>query len=90
MLSLVDDAGHDEKKHAKIQDGDDGLFVAAEEWAVGAQTRYELVGVQEPERAQNTQEARPSPATGARKEKIATMSAQVEGWANSRIGWGLT
>ena len=57
MLSLVDDARHDEKEHAKIDDGDDGLFVAAEEWAVSAQTRYELVGVQEPKRAQNTQEA---------------------------------
>ena len=57
MLSLVDDARHDEKKHAKIDDGDNGLFVAAEEWAVSAQTRYQLVGVQEPKRAQNTQEA---------------------------------
>ena len=53
MLSLVDDARHDEKEHPKIDDGDDGLFVAAEEWAVRAQTRYELVRVQEPKRAQN-------------------------------------
>ena len=27
---------------------------------------------------------------GARKEKIATISAQVAGWANSRTGCGLT
>ena len=47
MLSLVDDARHDEKEHPKVDDGDDGLFVAAEEWAVRAQTRYELVRVQD-------------------------------------------
>ena len=57
MLSLVDDARHDEQEHPKIDDRDDGLFVAAEERAVSAQTRYELIGVQEPKRAQNAQKA---------------------------------
>ena len=57
MLRLVDDARHDEEEHPKVDHRDNGLFVAAEEWAVSAQTRSELVGVQEPKRAQNTQEA---------------------------------
>ena len=67
MLRLVDDARHDEEEHPKIDHGDDGLFVAAEERAVSTQTRHELVGMQEPKRAQNAQET--ETFTGDRREK---------------------
>ena len=55
MLCLVDDACHDEEEYPKVDHRDDGLLVAAEERAVGTEARHELVGVQEPKRAQNAQ-----------------------------------
>jgi hypothetical protein len=56
MLGLVDHARHNEEEYREIHQRVDHLLVATEEEAVAAELRSELISMQEPKRAQDTQE----------------------------------
>ena len=57
VLGLVDDAGHDEDEDRQMRDREHRVFALAEPRAVLAQPRQQLIGVQQPHRAQDAQEA---------------------------------
>ena len=48
MLGLVDRTGGHENEHGEIGHRNDDLLVPAEETAVGAQPREQMVGAQQP------------------------------------------
>ena len=57
MLSLLDEAGHNKDEHRKVRHRGDYLLVATEERAGGAEPRNDLISMQYPKRAQDTQKA---------------------------------
>lgn len=67
MLRFVNHRRHHGNQHREVRDGEDDLLIAAKERAVGAKPRQHLIGVQEPQRAEDTQEARG--LTGQGREK---------------------
>jgi len=64
MLSLGDEAGHNKDKYGKVHHRSDYLLVATEERTGGAEPRNDLISMQYPKRAQDTQKAQTFPHYG--------------------------
>ena len=61
MLSLIDEAGHNKDEHRKVRHRGNYLLVATEERAGSSEPRNNLIGMQYPERAEDTKKAQTLP-----------------------------
>ena len=81
MLSLVSEAGHNKDEHRKVHHRGDDLLVATEERAGGAEPRNDLISMQYPKRAQDTQKAKTFPNYG-REEGYDCRHIRPSGWVS--------